>query len=305
VNPRARASILACAAVLAAGGLGECTRREPELGALAKARRVEQVGEFKLDEASLQRYVRVETGLTTAEVDPLGRARLAEDLLAEALLARCAEREKSSPSPVALADELARLQSIFGAKAPPEALREDALRRVLARLCESQVIARGITITAQAVEDELRRLEKKPAEEEVVFRQLRVDSEDAAEQAYQEVTAGAPFERVAAQVSTAPDKGRPLARPLSALPRPAGDALREAREGSVSRPIPLDGAYYLFQLDARSAGAELDRARRREDIKRQLLQRAFDARRREKLNEMALAEGVRAPVPSRPAEDSR
>jgi len=300
---RISSTMLLAGAALAAA-CAACGRGASELDELGRARGVAQVGAFVLDDAAVERQIQYETGMRVAELDPLGRARMREELLAEALLARGAERAGVEPSAKALADELARLQAAVGAAAPPAALQQDARRRVLARIYERDLLGREIKIDAGAVEQELARdATASAAGEQVVFRQIRLDSEEAALRAHREILAGQSFDRLAAEMSVAPDRGRPLSRALAELPPAAAAALRGLREGEATRPVELDGAYYLFQLDARGPAADVQRARRRDEAQRRVFARLFEDLRERRLEELARQEGVRAPVAARPQED--
>lgn len=290
--------------VLAAASLGlllAACGRGGESTELAHARLVKQVGEFQLDDAALERHIRYETGMRPEDLDPLGRARLGEELLAEALLARGAELEKLTPAADALAAEVARLQAVVGATAPGERLQDDARRRVLARLYERQILVPQVVVKEQDVERAAQIAGGAAGGEQVVFRQLRVDTEAAAQQAQRDILAGRAFDNLAAEVSTAPDRGRPLARSLSELPPAAAAALRGLREGGVSQPVNVDGAYYLFQLDARNAQA--DPSRSRDAVRKQLWERGFEELRRRRVAELAEREGVRAPIGAGPGEE--
>ncbi len=288
---------LAALALLSVG----CGRGGGKLTELEHARPVEQVGEFQLDDAALARHIRYETGMPPDDMDPLGRARLGEELLAEALLARGAELEKLALPSGAISEETARLQSVAGATTPPGVLQQDVRRRVLARLYERQILARQVVVKEQDIERELRRPDGAGRGEQIVFRQLRVESQAAVEQAHRDIMAGRAFDSVAAELSTTPDRGRPLARSLAELPDAAAAALRGLREGGVSQPVNVDGAYYLFQLDARSV--QTDPGRSRDAVKERLWERGFDDLRRQRVAELAEREGVRAPIVSGPAEE--
>lgn len=281
-------------------GLCGCRGGE-QYSELGKAPRVAKVGSFQLDDGAFSRFVRRETGLQPSDLDKAGRERLFEELLAEALLARGGERSGVVILPAALQLELKRYQELLEGGVAREVLEQEARRHLLAGAYEDQVLRREVRLPAgPAVQQE----PPAPPGEQYVFRQIRVEEKVTADQAWRRVADGEPFDRVAQQLSTSLDRGRPLSRSAPDLPGPAAEVLRRMREGEVSRPLALDGAYYLFQLDARNQGQQGDRPRDREEQQRAIFQRALDELRQQRLVELARRDGVRAPVPAQASKES-
>jgi hypothetical protein len=290
---------LAASAVLL--GVFACRGRSgPDLADVGDVATIAALGDYRLDDPAVDRYVKAEVGLDPTDIDPLGRARLREELFGEVLLARAAERESLAGDPGKLAAETERLRRVYGAAGLPAEIARDARRRVLARAYEQTILAPRSTVPAARVTAAASAASSETGQR-VVFRQLRVDDQAAAERAYRRIARGEAFEAVAAAVSLSPDRGRPQERALAELPPEVAAALERAREGAVTRPTAVDGAYYVFQLDARSepGGDQADR----EDIRRRLEHAAFEELRQRTLAEFARREGVRAPVPAAPAED--
>lgn len=245
-SPLAIALLAALGAILSACGGGASEPRGP--GTL---------GDYSLDERALALYLRAEVGIDPAEVDPEALEQLRAELFEETVLAVAAEDARLVPTSAALGLERDRLVAALVATATPQEIDRAARRRVMAQLYEQTVLLPQVGLDPARFDREVAKAEAEaaaaaPPSEIVVFRQIRADDPGAADRAFRRLTHGESFESVAEGLSQSPDRGRPLQRALADLPPPAADALRRLPEGGVSRPIALDGAYYVFQLDARS-----------------------------------------------------
>lgn len=242
-------------------------------------------------QSDFERWLRLEAGIDPREAGEPARAPLYREYVAERLFAAEARAKSIRVPEEALAEELAR-RSASTDDAPETQRREEAERKLLAVLYEEQVIRPQIKVAPAEVERRLKQLPSRPVEE-VFFRSLRADSEAAAVAAVRRVGQnGETFESVAEAVSTAPDKGALQQRALSDLPAAAAAALGALREGDVSPPVPIEKAWYLFQLEARNRDPDPARTRDRAQIQASLVQQQFDAAREREIERLAQQQGV-------------
>jgi len=291
-----------CVVAVVAALLPGCRRED---GSARGIERVRRVGERDLTDAEFRRYVLREIGVSVEGLDPAAVDRLWGEFLGEVLLARAAEREGIVPDPDAVDRELARLREL-GAGGDREELLREARRRVLAGTYVERILAPRVTVTPEEVEAALPPAEGSRTRHYVVFRQIRVEDEAAARQAWRRVTRGRePFDEVAREVSTAPDRGRLQQRDLAVLPGPVAEALRRLPVGGVSRPVPFDRAYYLFELEARNRDPDPGRARERREIEDRIFREKLDRLREATLERLAREEGIRLPRAAAAAEEER
>ena len=269
-------------------------------GCAKPARPTTALGDYPLDDAAVARYVRYATGLDPAQVDAAAKRRYAEDLLAETLVARAAERDRMQPAPEDIARAVAECEGALAGTAPAAAVRLDARRRVLAALYDLRVLWPRVTVSEQEVEARAGTLAA-AAPDTVVFRAARFEEREAALRARKKAGAGTAFE------SLVPGGGRsrPTRRRLAELPPEAAAALSAARPGATTGPVALDGAYYLFRLESKGGAGAVSRPADREAARRELRQRAFDTLRRELVVALARTERVPFPAPEHPEDVTR
>jgi hypothetical protein len=247
-------------------------------------------------ESQLDRFLLRETGLDPRTIDPAARARLREELVAEALFADAAEAQ-GLYAPIDAIDDATRRLVALGAAGTPEELRADARRRVLAQIYETTVLMPEVRVEDAEIERELAATRPADRGEQVTFRQLLVDSRVKANAAYERLKRGREsFQDVAGQVSQAPDRGAIQTRPLTQLPEPAAKVLKKLRPGELSRPVEIEGSYYLFRLEGRRR-PPAPGAREREAARERVFERKFGALRVARLLELAAAAAV--PVPAK------
>ncbi len=268
-------------------------RREGEARPVERAR-VDRVGDRELTDAEFRRFVMMR-GLDPAKVDPAALDRLWEEFLAEILLARAAEREGLAPS----AEELDRVMEFMADVAPGadgSDLAREARRRALARLYVQRVLLPRVKVSPEEVESALPARKGTRGRHYVVFRQIRVEDEKAAREAWRRVVRKKePFDEVAREVSTAPDRGRLQQRDVDLLPPRVADVLARLPVGSISRPVAFDGAYYLFELEARNRDPDPGRARERREVEDRLFREKLDRLVQETVRRLAREEGIRPP----------
>ena len=249
-----------------------------------------------LTESHLDRFLLRETGLDPRTIDPAARARLREELVAEALFADAAEAQ-GLYAPLDAIDDATRRLVALGAAGTPEELRADARRRVLAQIYETTVLMPEVRVDDAEIERELAASRPADRGEQVTFRQLLVDSRVKANAAYERLKRGREtFQDVAGQVSQAPDRGAIQTRSLSQLPEPAAKVLKKLRPGELSRPVEIEGSYYLFRLEDRRLPPGPG-AREREAARERVFERKFGALRAARLRELAAV--AAAPPPAK------
>ncbi len=250
-----------------------------------------------LTEAQLDRFLLRETGLDPRTIDPAARVRLREELVAEALFADAAEAQGLYP-PVDAIDDATRRLTALGAEGTPQELRDDARRRVLAQIYETTVLMPEVRVDDAEIERELAASRPADRGERVTFRQLLVDSRVKAEAALERLKRGREtFQDVAGQLSQAPDRGATQTRSLTQLPEPAARVLKKLRPGELSRPVEIEGSYYLFRLEDRRPPPGPG-AREREAARERLFDRKFGALRAARLDELAAAAAAAQPAPA-------
>lgn len=268
-------------------------RREREVRPSERVR-VERVGDRELTDAEFRRFVMAH-GLDPADVDPAALDRLWDEFLAEILLARAAEREGIVAPP----EELGREEEFLADIAPeatPADLEREARRRTLATLYVQRVLVPQVTVTSEEVEAALPPRRGSRGRHYVVFRQIRLDDEKAAREAWRRVVRKKePFDEVARRVSTAPDKGRLQQRDVDLLPPKVADVLARLPVGGISRPVAFDGAYYLFELEARNRDPDPGRARERREVEDRLFREKLERLVQQTVERLAREEGIRPP----------
>ena len=288
--------------VLAIVTLAACSDEPPPV-IPAPSQRVAQVGERQLTKGEFRRYLLREVGVGIEDLDPVVADSLYEELYAQLLLARAAERAGFEAEPKALDEETGRLAKL-GIPAPPEELRREARRRILAQLYLRQVLASEVTVSDEEVQARLGRPVKHRKRDYVVFRQVVVGDKATADQVYRRVVRkGESFDELARGLSLAPDKGAIQQVPLENLPPAAAGVLGRLGEGKISRPVKVGDDYYLFQLDAKNRDPDPGRARERQKVLHQLFDEKLEELRVQRLAELAAKEGVRPPVLSPVAKE--
>ncbi|NJN64928.1 MAG: peptidylprolyl isomerase, partial [Acidobacteria bacterium] len=254
---------------------------------------VTRVGDREIGEPEFARFVQT-TQRSRARGHRRGRARGAlEELLAEVLLARAAERGGVSASHEAVETEFSSLRAL----APDQdesVLRSEAERSALARAYVDQVIAAQVSVGDAEVDAALPPVPSAGAEN-VVFRHILVETEEQANEASRSLAAGESFDAVARRVSMAAGAGQPQQRRLDELPEEASRVLSSLPEGAVSKPIKIGDGYHLFQVDARNRDPDPGRARERAEVRHRLFREKLSQVRRARLDDLAREEGVRPP----------
>lgn len=263
--------------------------------------RIDRIGGEELTDEQYERFVRRYAGVPAEEIDPAARQQLYEEYLAELLFARAAEREGLVAPAEAIREQLEALGPQAASEGDSrEELERDARQAVLARLYEEKVLAPRIKVTDEEIDAALGAAPPRVQREFAVFRQIRVDSREAASEAYRRtVRRKEPFEAVAKEMSTAPDAGALQQRPLSNLPAPVADVLRKLPEGGISRPVEYDGAFYLFELEARNRDPDPGRAGERQRVADRLWSEKMSRLKEEELRRLAELEGIRTPRTAR------
>lgn len=236
---------------------------------------------------SFERWLRLEAGVEPADIAPEARVELWREYCAEGLFAEAAKRENLSVPENSLAAEVARLEAL-GDVWPPEQRREAARQKLLAVLYEERVLRGPIQVT----EDEVAAALKNAGVEEkegVSFRMLRTETRTQLDQARARIVKGEAFDQVAREVSTTPDRGALQQQFLSDLPKSAAAVMQGLGEGTVSEPVEIGKAWYLFLLEARNRDLDPNRARQRAALRQSLLQQKFDQRRARELESLAQA----------------
>jgi len=218
---------------------------------------------------------------------------LEDELVVELLFARAAEREGlevPETRVVALATEW-----LDAASSPldPADAHSDARRALAALTFEQERIYPLAAVSDEEIEKALGPVPRDRARDHVVFRQIRTEERQAADSAHERVTKKREsFESVARDLSSAPDRGAVQQRLLSDLPGRAGDVLARLPEGSVSKPVEVDGVYFMFQLEARNRDPDPGRQRERESVRERLVREKLERVRREAWERLAADEGV-------------
>ena len=174
-----------------------------------------------------------------------------------------------------------------------DAAREDARRALLAAAFERERLAPLAAVSAEEIEQALGPASRRGSRDHVVFRQIRtVDREDA-NRAYARIAEkGESFESVARDLSAAPDRGALQQRALREIPSEARSVLSRLPEGRLSKPVRVDGAYFVFQLEARNRDPDPERTREREEVRERLRREKLDRVRRETWERLAADEGL-------------
>jgi len=242
----------------------------------------------------MHRFLLREIGLPPAEIDQRALPAYRRNLATEILFARAATRIGLEAEPAAVQAEQRLLRKLDPA-ADEDQLEREARRAVLARAYEAQVLARRIEVTSEEVES---RLVARPRDERrtAVFRQIVVDEESEAREVHRRLAReGEPFEEVAKEVSTGPELGALQQVPMGHLPESVQRVLRRTPEGTVSRPVEIEGAHYLFEVQALNRDPDPARRREREEVRRRLFREKLDALREEHVGQLARSEGVELP----------
>lgn len=260
---------------------------------------VTEVGDRTISPGEFQRYLLRETGQPVEQIDKAAQAQLREELLAEVLLSREAERKGLTLAPEAVAEEVALLQSL-GSGAAPQELEREARRSLLARLYEQTDLIPEVVLDPREVDRLAAAIAGRRGSEEVIFRQILAESANAARQARERVLKGEGFEAVAGEVSGNPRHGRRQRRQLSLLPPAAARILGRLKPGELSEPVEIEGGYYLFLLENRRSGAALPEDRDRAEAEEELFRQNFTRLRRARLAQLADGENVRPPAELQP-----
>lgn len=242
----------------------------------------------------MHRFLLREIGLPPAEIDERALPAYRRHLATQILFARAATRIGLEAEPAEMQAEQRLLRQLDPA-ADEEQLKKEARRAVLARAYEAQVLARRVEVTPEEVEA---RLGSRPRDERrtAVFRQIVVDEESEAREVHRRLAReGEPFEEVAKEVSTGPELGALQQVPMSHLPESVQHALRRTPEGTVSRPVEIEGSHYLFEVQALNRDPDPARRREREEVRRRLFREKLDALREEHVGQLARSEGVALP----------
>lgn len=241
-----------------------------------------------LDDARLDRFLLRETGLDPATIDPAARERLREELVAEALFADAAAGQGLYAPKQAIIDETRRMIAL-GSSAAASDLDDDARRHVLAQLYESTVLMPQVKVEEAETDEEVRSHAPQAPVEQVLFRFILVDSPVKANAAYERLKRGREsFQDVAGQVSQAPDKGMVQARTLDQIPPAAAAVLKKLKPGEMSRPVGVEGSYYVFRLEERRP-PPAPGPRERESARDRVFERKYEALRTARLEELARA----------------
>jgi hypothetical protein len=244
--------------------------------------------------SELRRFLLREVGLPPKEIDDRALPAYRRQLATQILFARAATRIGLEAEPAALEAEQGLLQQLDPA-AEVDQLEREARRAVLSRTYEAQILAQRVKVTREEVES---RLGTRPRDEQrtVVFRQIVVEEEGEAREVHRRLARdGEPFEEVAQQVSTGPERGALQQVPMSHLPERVQRVLRRTPEGTVSRPVKIEGAHYLFEVQALNRDPDPARRREREEVRRRLFREKLDALREEHVGQLARSEGVKLP----------
>lgn len=236
---------------------------------------------------SFERWLRLEAGVEPADIAPEARVELWREYCAEELFAEAANRQNLSVPENAIAAEIARLEAL-GDVWPPEQRREAARRKLLAVLYEERVLRQQVQVSEEEVAAALKHagVEEKQG---VSFRMLRTETRTQLDQARARIAKGEAFDQVAREVSTTPDGGALQQQFLSDLPKAAAAVMQGLGEGTVSEPVEIGKAWYLFLLEARNRDLDPNRARQRAALRQSLLQQKFDQRRARELESLAQA----------------
>ncbi len=251
---------------------------------------------------SFERWLRLEAGVEPAEVAPEARRTLWREYCAELLFARAAEQQQLAVPENAVAAEIERLEAL-GDVWPPEQRRDAARQKILAVLYEEHVLREQVNVTEEEVAAALQR-EGVEGREGVSFRMLRTETRSAVDRARARIAKGEPFDQVARELSTTPDKGALQQQVLSDLPKGAAAAMQGLREGSVSEPVEIGKAWYLFLLEARNRDLDPNQARKRAALRQSLLQQRFDQRRERELENLAQAAKLNLNQPPASAQET-
>ncbi len=282
---------------------GGCDRSAPPAEELTE---VTRVGDRVVSDEEFERYLMHQVGLAPEELDEAVRAQIYEEFLAEILFSRAAQRVGLVPPAEVLRSEMARLNAI-DPELPEPIRRAEAERTLLARAYEERVLASEITVTAEELEEALGKSgRKRRTRDTVVFRQIVVEDKEDGDAAYRRITRqGEAFDLVAREISMSGDGGAPQQRRLGDLPEAAADRLKRLPEGQTSRPVEIDGLFYLFQLDALNYDADPGRDRERAEIRYRLFREKLDALRATRLAELAAQEDIRVPRTARLASEDQ
>ena len=288
--------LLVLGAAIAAGAWATTgCRKAAEPAPATRPDWIEKIGDRPVDPGEFDRFLEREVGMRPAEIDDTVRARLYEDFLAEILFARAALRLGLHAPEQELASEIELLASIAPDESP-ETVRREAERTVLAREYERQVLYREVRVGDDEVTQALGQERRRSRRNVIVFRQIMVDTKEAATEAHRRITRGRePFDEVARQISQSGVGGELQQRRLDALPREASRVLERLPEGAISRPVEIGGMWYLFEVTARNYDPDPGREREREAVRHRLFEEKLERVRAARLAELARQENIRAP----------
>lgn len=257
----------------------------------SESERVSKIGDRAVTEIQFDRFLKREVSVGREEIDEAALNQLYEDFLGELLFALEAEREGYAiDSDEIDAEQLALTQ--LHPELDETSVRDEARQRLLAKRYADGIEAM-VEVSSEEVERELGVGDKRRRRDHVVFRQILVDEEAKAKEAYRRIVRGGePFDVVAEEMSIAPDRGRVQQRPLANMPPATADMLKKLREGGTSRPLQVDGSYYLFQLDARNWNPDPDRSRERAEVRRRLFREKLETAKRSRIQQLAESEGL-------------
>jgi parvulin-like peptidyl-prolyl isomerase len=280
--------------VLAAGLLAAVAGCGEPAGEQARVSTEFRLGERVVQTDEMRRFLLREVGLPREDIDDMALPAYRRQLAAQILFARAARRLGLEPAEAAVEAEMELLREL-APDTDPQTLRREALRAVLARAYESEILAPRVEVTAEEVEDRLG-AQPRDGRTAAVFRQIVVPDDEEARAVHRRLATGEePFEEVAREVSAGPEKGALQQVPLTHLPEKVQRALRRTPEGAVSRPVEIEGAHYLFEVQALNRDPDPARRREREEVQRRLFREKLDRLRSEHLAQLARSEGVALP----------
>jgi parvulin-like peptidyl-prolyl isomerase len=253
-----------------------------------------RLGERVVEADELRRFLLREVGLPREDIDEKALPAYRRQLAAQVLFARAARKLGLEPHPAALQAEKQLLREL-APETEAQIVEREARRAVLARLYENEILAQRVSVTPEEVET---RLGAQPREGRTaaVFRQIVVEEADRAREVHRRLARGEePFEAVAREVSSGPEQGALQQVPLNHLPDSVQRTLRRTPEGTVSRPVEIEGLYYLFEVQALNRDPDPARRREREEVRRRLFREKLDQLRTAHLKELAQSEGIKLP----------
>lgn len=215
-----------------------------------------------------------------SEIDQV-KSRLFDNFVEEQLLLMEAERRGIRVSDAELDSYLAAPEGEGDAPPPQTAPdRATAVRDLTVRKLQDQLIVRQVEVSPEDIDAylALHRDELRPRPR-IVLRSISAASEDRAARIRSEIVRKKrTFDQALSAYASSRGEGQSQEVALDALPEPVREAVGSLKRGQVSRPVQLEGIWYVFQVEStaveRAADPRTLRALAEEQLRQQRIEEA-------------------------------